>query len=83
MEATHLPPIAHVDGDPDKPIVDYVSEKNGTITSYSLSYSSSYDGNIPAGQDWIGLPANHGAETESKQEPYYPPYYVLAYIMKT
>ena len=82
VETTHLPPIVHADGDPNKPNVDHAASSG--ITSYTLVYSSNYDGNnISAGQNWIGLPANHGAASVAAQEPYYPPYFVLAYIMKT
>ena len=38
---------------------------------------------IVASDNWVGLPANHGAASVAVQEPYYPPYYVLAYIIKT
>ena len=82
VETTHLPPIVHADGDSDKPRVDHAASSG--ITSYTLTYSSNYDGNnISAGQNWIGLPANHGAASVAAQESYYPPYFVLAYIMKT
>lgn len=81
VETTHLPPIQHVDDDTTKPRVDHPASSG--ITSYTLVYSSNYDGNVNAGQNWIGLPQDHGAPSVAAQEAYYSPYYVLAYIMKT
>ena len=43
VETTHLPPIVHSDGDSDKPRVDHAASSG--ITSYTLAYSSNYDGN--------------------------------------
>ena len=81
VETTHLPPIAHADGDSNAPSVDHAATEG--ITSYTLVYSSNYDGGqVSNVQNWIGLPADHGAASVDDQEPYYPPYYVLAYIMK-
>lgn len=82
VENTHLPPIVHQDGNSNAPRVDHPASSG--ITDYTLSYSSNYDGGMNAVSDnWIGLPANHGAASVADQESYYPPYYVLAYIMKT
>ena len=81
VETTHLPPIVHQDGNSNAPRVDHPASSG--ITDYTLSYSSNYDGGMVAVSDnWIGLPANHGAARVASQESYYPPYFVLAYIMK-
>ena len=82
VENTHLPPIVHHDGNSNAPRVDHPASSG--ITDYTLSYSNNSDGGmIVASDNWVGLPANHGAASVAVQEPYYPPYYVLAYIIKT
>jgi hypothetical protein len=86
VESEHLPHLDHnASGTFSGDNFPKVDSPSGTVTDYSLVGSNSADGTNAINIDpvfWLGL-QNHGVASGTNPDPYYPPYYVLAYIIKT